>query len=242
MKIDPFNWAVDRFMSWYNGIDCDSLVDGIERVEVLMYHKRYERAVEVLSSLLRMEGSDTCRAHLMFLRGKAKGKLGRSRDAQRDLRYAIRMEPNNLVYMLELGRVLMRSQQYHKALEIFDQCVQMDPLSPEAYNCKALLFDRMGEYDLARSNFKQALVLKPNSAVVYNNLGVLCIHEGNNLEAKQHLLMAQDIDPSLEAIDRNRSYINQPEKLKSDKTRYNLCTLNLLSSIQELCSFTQPQQ
>jgi len=61
---------------------------------------------------------------------------------------------------------------YEKALEMYDQVLQMEPSHAGAHNAKGNVFDLMGRYDDAISCYNSALGCDPLNAETWFNKGV----------------------------------------------------------------------
>ena len=65
----------------------------------------------------------------------------------------------------------------------------------QIYNTLAVMQARKGHYGAAERLIRQALVLSPNSAYLYNNLGYVELLRGNLAMARQNFEFAQELNP-----------------------------------------------
>jgi tetratricopeptide (TPR) repeat protein len=61
-------------------------------------------------------------------------------------------------------------KELNKAIAAFKKAIEVDPYNPDPHNTIGLVYQRMGKYDEAIKEFKQALWLKPDYSIALNNL------------------------------------------------------------------------
>jgi serine/threonine-protein kinase len=82
-----------------------------------------------------------------------------------------------------LGRVLNATGQYEKAAAEFEQAVQMDPTSDDAYRNLATVYEHLGRVADAEKTYRQAIRLRPNYWAGYNWLGTFLFRRSRLDEA-----------------------------------------------------------
>ena len=79
---------------------------------------------------------------------------------------------------LNLGAAYLRQGQLGLALERLDRALEHDPGLPETHSTIAMVYDQLGDVDVARDHHERAIRLEPNNPSAANSFGVfLCRHE-----------------------------------------------------------------
>lgn len=81
------------------------------------------------------------------------------------------------------GVVAYHNGHYDKALELFEQCIEIDPEFSEGYNNLGLTCTELDMEERATEAFKKAIELNPDLAATYNNLGYVFYRLGSLQEA-----------------------------------------------------------
>ena len=93
-----------------------------------------------------------------------------------------------------LGLEYMNRGQYEVALGKLKKAIKEDPRYAPAQTVIAVLYERIGELDLAGKHYKKAYELTPADGDVNNNYGVYLCKTGHEDEAIKHFLVSLD-DP-----------------------------------------------
>ena len=72
---------------------------------------------------------------------------------------------------INLGVQYMNQENYEQALDRLERARSIDPYYPQTYNMLGLLYQQLGEYDLADNSFRRAISLNGNDAATLNNYG-----------------------------------------------------------------------
>lgn len=93
-----------------------------------------------------------------------------------------------------LGLEYMNRGQYEVALGKLKKAVREDPTYAPAQTVLAVLYEQIGEQDLAGRHYKKAFEAAPKDGDVNNNYGVYLCKTGKEKEAIEHILLALE-DP-----------------------------------------------
>jgi type IV pilus assembly protein PilF len=94
---------------------------------------------------------------------------------------------------IQLGIAYMRQGDYDTALVKLHKALEADPNSATANGTLALLYENIGENDLAEKHFKTALRLSPQDPQTHNNYGqYLCRHGEYTQALEQFKIAASD--------------------------------------------------
>lgn len=85
-----------------------------------------------------------------------------------------------------LGVGYMEEQQYEVALDNFKKAVAIDPRLPSAHNGIAILYEKLGELDLADKHYRKAIQLDAKDARALNNYGTFLCRTGKYKESEQY--------------------------------------------------------
>jgi tetratricopeptide (TPR) repeat protein len=87
-------------------------------------------------------------------------------------------EEQVVVYLINL---FVRTGRNELAMKVLDDAIKHSPDEYRFLWGKALVYRRMGEYDKAVENFKAALELAPEEAMIYYHIGVIYYNQGIDL-------------------------------------------------------------
>jgi tetratricopeptide (TPR) repeat protein len=131
--------------------------------------------------------------------------------AQYLINFAIKIEPTNISYILNLAGIYNIKEEYLKSLETIKLALKVNPLHGGAYGLFGITLIKMGENSAARDAFEIALKIDPLFLEAKFNLASLEVKEGNvekAIELYENLILIRtdEINSlSLEAIKFNLS-------------------------------------
>ncbi len=85
---------------------------------------------------------------------------------------------------LELASGYFANGQNAVALDEVKQAIALNPQSADAYSLRGLIYNRLGEPELAEDSFKRALAMKPNAAAIQHNYGVFLCQQSRWAESQ----------------------------------------------------------
>lgn len=103
--------------------------------------------------------------------------------------------PNKARTHGNLCYALIRADDLNEAKDECFTSVQLDPKYYNGYNLLAIIFEKHGDYEKAKSYYKKALSLYPGFADANYNYGNLLVKEGQLDEGIKHLGLARDKYP-----------------------------------------------
>lgn len=86
--------------------------------------KAFEAAIEAYKKLIATDQNDAA-SH--FNLGRSYAKLDKDADAEREIREAMRLNPEDNEYRVELGDVLMKLAKYSEAIAVYTKAREVDP-------------------------------------------------------------------------------------------------------------------
>lgn len=84
---------------------------------------------------------------------------------------------------LELGIAYMREKKYAEAMNNLQKAKDHNPDDPRIYSALAMLYDRIGESDMAEETFEKAISMDESDSLVRNNYGAFLCSRGRYTEA-----------------------------------------------------------
>lgn len=87
---------------------------------------------------------------------------------------------------LQLAAGYYQEGKYEIALDEVKQAIAASPDDAEAYGMRGLIYDRLGQTELADSNFRRALDISPDNPDLANNYGSFLCQNGKQAQALRH--------------------------------------------------------
>ncbi len=103
-----------------------------------------------------------------YNRGVAKMRLGDIDGAENDFNSAIRLQPLYDMPRIELGRIMIRRNQFDEAIRVLTVSLNNNPRNPEAYLLRGEAYWRRGYVSRAEADFRKILDL-PNASPALRN-------------------------------------------------------------------------
>ena len=89
-----------------------------------------------------------------------------------------------------LGQEYMQRGQYEVAMEKLKRAVAQDRTYAPAHTVLAVLYETLGEMDLAETQYREALKYDPSDGDINNNYGAFLCRSGEGKKADQYFLIA----------------------------------------------------
>jgi serine/threonine protein kinase/tetratricopeptide (TPR) repeat protein len=143
--------------------------------------EEYRRALESAEKAVALDAN---LAEAYASRGRLRADLKWDwAGARADLSLALALRPTDANVQWQYGNLLAAVGRLRDALAIGHRCVELDPLSANAWNFLAALHVSAGEPAQARREFEHALQISPEHAFALLNLGKLQLVQGRPAEA-----------------------------------------------------------
>jgi tetratricopeptide (TPR) repeat protein len=94
----------------------------------------------------------------------------------------LRKDPNNLQALIGIGNLYFDTKQDLLAIESYQKALAMDPSNVNVRTDMAVCYRRTGNPDRAVEELKKAISTNPRHPQSRYNLGVILIHDKNDLE------------------------------------------------------------
>ncbi|SEA48590.1 Tetratricopeptide repeat-containing protein [Desulfuromusa kysingii] len=121
-------------------------------------------------------------------------------------------EPTNRNAWVQLGHNYFDSNQPMKAIEAYDKALEIDSHDANVLTDQGIMYRRLGWFDKAIENFKQANTLDPRHVQSLFNLGIVYRDDlGDRDKAKEVWTTYLEISPIGNEADRVRNMIDHME-------------------------------
>lgn len=99
-------------------------------------------------------------------------ELGHVEDAEKNVKAALAVTPNDAYSLSILGNLKFRQEKYDEALDVLSRAAKLDPQNAEVQNFLGLTLSQKGMRNAAETAFRKAVILNPNYGGAQNNLAV----------------------------------------------------------------------
>ncbi len=160
---------------------------------------RHAAAETVFSEIIatdETEGVNDWRLH--YARGVARERLGRWREAEADLRTALKAAPDQPELLNYLGYSLVdRGEQIEEAFDMIRRAVELRPDAGYIIDSLGWAYYRLGRYSDAVEHLERAVELTPGDPTINDHLGDAYWHVGRRNEAQFQWDRALSLAPTV---------------------------------------------
>jgi Flp pilus assembly protein TadD len=142
----------------------------------------YKAALEALALGLKQAPE---RPHLHYLWSFAARSEGRADDARAAIAEALRLSPEEPVYLRAEAELLSDRKDHAQALKSAKEAVRCGPDRASNYVTLGFVASAAGDKAFARTSYEKALELDPEDASAWNNLGCLDLEDGKAQLARE---------------------------------------------------------
>lgn len=107
--------------------------------------------------------------------------------------------PSNIIVKIHEGRFLIYQRKLLEAIRVFDEIQKTHPQNPMSYFYKGNINQSLGKYSDAKNQYIKYLETKPSpawQAYTRYRLGLIELHQKNNMEAWSHFKKGHNIYPA----------------------------------------------
>lgn len=133
----------------------------------LLELEHFDDAVAAYRSALRFQDDADLHQGL----AEALSRLGHHREAEAPARRAVELEPDNVGFLLLLGKVLHALKKLEDAVPVFERVVALDPGRIAARHDLGLLLSLLGRHEEANACFQTVLEAEPEHPATLLQLG-----------------------------------------------------------------------
>ena len=123
--------------------------------------------------------------------------VGRTDEAEKEYREAIRIDPDYVETHYNLGYLLGNLKRFEEAEEEYKEAIRIKPNYTEAHSNLGVLLKSLERYEEAEEEYREAIRINPNLAEAHNNLGNLLDDLKRFKEEEEEYKEAIRINPNL---------------------------------------------
>jgi tetratricopeptide (TPR) repeat protein len=151
---------------------------------------------ESLAALKTASSKDSQNALWHIYLADRLAKVGRFEQAGVEYQEAVRLDPDNLNYRLQIGGFYSRLMQPMMALPHLEQAVKLNPKSPEARGVLGELYMMLQRPAEAEAEMLAALGSSPKDPRIVGNLGIIYLYLNRTDQAEHYLRLSTQLNPS----------------------------------------------
>jgi tetratricopeptide (TPR) repeat protein len=144
---------------------------------------------------------------------------GRTAEAIPYFQEALRLNPDHLVALENLGNAYRQQKQWEEARKVLQRAVEVSPQDPEANYSLGMVFAQLDDSERAYEFLQRAVKLRPAYPEALNNLGVLYLRTRRRDEAvasfEECIRVAPGFDQSYLNLARVYTIEGKPDKARS---------------------------
>ena len=131
--------------------------------------------------------------------------------------YALQIEDNDARVWNNLGNAYLEIEKYLDAIKSFHKAIELDDEYPEAYYSISLVYESMGNFEMAIEHLETALKWKSQNKIILNRLAGLCFGTGDLIKAKNYLELVLKNNPNDPTAHKNMALVlyNMEEKTQN---------------------------
>lgn len=115
--------------------------------------------------------------------------------------------PTNPALWSNRGNARVSQNKLTKAIEDYDQSVELAPDAPDPYLNRGVAYEGLGKYQKAIADYQKVLELNPEDAMAYNNIGNAYAGMKNWDQAQKYYHQASQIAPNFAFARANESLV-----------------------------------
>jgi len=161
----------------------------------LLYHHQ-EKHEEALAAFERTLSIDPGQENMLVWRAIALRRLKRFGEARQRLEEALRLFPQSTRLQNELGFLLGQQRKLTEALAAFERTLTLAHDDESALTRRAATLRQLRRFEAARQTLAEALLLRPQSTRLQNELGILLLEQGQHEKALTTFARTLSIAPS----------------------------------------------
>jgi tetratricopeptide (TPR) repeat protein len=136
--------------------------------------RRWKDAEEAFNKAGALTTKKDDRTYLLFLRGEWAERQKDYRPAEQFFRQALDLDPANAMTLNYLGYMLAdKGTKLPEALKLIQKAVELEPMNGAYLDSLGWAYFKLGEYELAEENLRQAVERDRTDPTVHDHLGEL---------------------------------------------------------------------
>ncbi len=155
-----------------NSPDDRTVYEAIGQMDIRL--RRWKEAEDAFNKAEPLCTKKEDRIYLLFLRGELADRQKHLDPAEQYFRQALALDPQNAMALNYLGYMLAdKGVKLPEALKLIRQAVSLEPMNGAYLDSLGWVYFKMGQYDLAEDNLRQAVARDQTDPTVHMHLGDL---------------------------------------------------------------------
>jgi tetratricopeptide (TPR) repeat protein len=148
--------------------------------------RRYKEAEDALAKAEPLSTKKEDKLYLLFLRGELTERQKHFEAAEQFFRQALELDPSNAMTLNYLGYMLAdKGMRLPEALKMIRKAVDQEPWNGAYLDSLGWVYFKMGEYELAEDNLRQAVARDQTDPTVHEHMGDLYEKTGRIRQAAE---------------------------------------------------------
>jgi tetratricopeptide (TPR) repeat protein len=148
--------------------------------------RRYKDAEDALAKAETLTTKKEDKLYLLFLRGELAERQKHFEPAEQYFRQALDLDPSNAMTLNYLGYMLAdKGMRLPEALKLIRKAVDQEPWNGAYLDSLGWVYFKMGEYELAEDNLRQAVARNQTDPTVHEHMGDLYEKTGRIRQAAE---------------------------------------------------------
>ena len=148
--------------------------------------RRYKEAEDALAKAETLTTKKEDKLYLLFLRGELAERQKHFEPAEQYFRQALELDPSNAMTLNYLGYMLAdKGMRLPEALKLIRKAVDQEPWNGAYLDSLGWVYFKMGEYELAEENLRQAVARNQTDPTVHEHMGDLYEKTGRIRQAAE---------------------------------------------------------
>jgi tetratricopeptide (TPR) repeat protein len=183
--------------------------------------RRWKEAEDAFNKAETLTTKKEDRTYLFFLRGELAERQKHYEPAEQSFRQALELEPESAMTLNYLGYMLAdKGTRLPEALKMIRKAVELEPMNGAYLDSLGWVYFKMGEYELAEDNLRQAVNRDQTDPTVHMHLGDLYEKTGRiRLAAAQWQLSMDEFAKSSPADIESGDVAKVQKKLESAREK-----------------------
>ena len=136
--------------------------------------RKWKEAEEALSKATPLTSKKEDTIYLLFLKGGLAERQKHYEPAEQFFRQALELDPNNAMVLNYLGYMLAdKGNRLPEALKMIRKAVEIEPMNGAYLDSLGWAYFKLGQYELAETNLRQAVERDQTDPTVHDHLGDL---------------------------------------------------------------------
>jgi tetratricopeptide (TPR) repeat protein len=179
--------AIKLAKSAIKGVPAEDMETYMSLCQLYSRLKRWKEAEDALNEASRLASHPDEKEYLQYLQGSLYERQKKYDQAEQAFRQVLQQNPSNGTTLNYLGYMLAdRNTHLEEALTLIKKALSLEPQNPAYIDSLGWVYFKLGNFDLAEENLRQAAERTPNDATIQDHLAELYARTGRLKLAVSH--------------------------------------------------------